>query len=106
MAEEAQFSDGDSDLGEVATAAQQTVTETDGAATPAQNRFQGMDYSKVTFVGVQYDTLAKDFEIGQDVQFLVTGRVKAIGDEAMNDGHIRHGVKVKVSSVVPAGESQ
>lgn len=94
----------DNDLAQVATSSQQDVTDEAGSAAPAQGRFAGTDYSKILFQGVSYDTLDKGFKIGDEVKFIVTGRVKAVGDVEMADQHIRHEVKVKVSSVLPVGE--
>jgi hypothetical protein len=105
VAEEAEFSDGD-DLGQVAASGQQDVEATEGSASPAQASFKGMNYSKVLFQGVQYDTLDSGYKIGDEVEFLVRGRVKAVGDVQLADGHIRHEVKVKVGSVLPQGESE
>lgn len=106
MAEGAEFSDADNDLAQVAASAQQDVEATEGSATPAQATFKGMNYSKVLFQGVQYDTLDSGYKIGDEVSFMVTGRVKAVGDVQLADGHIRHEVKVKVNSVTPEAESE
>lgn len=103
----AEFSDGesDNDLADVAASAQQDVTDTEGSAVLAQQQFKGMNYSKVLFQGVQYRTLDSGYKIGDEVTFMVKGRVKAVGDVQLADGHIVHEVKVKVGSVVPEGES-
>lgn len=72
----------------------------DGASQEAgQGVLEGMDYTKVQFVGVQFDSLETPVKIGDEMVFLVKGRVKAVGDEQMNDGHVRHVAKVKVDSV-------
>ena len=66
----------------------------------AQETFEGMDYTKVKFNGVQHDTIESNLKIGDEVTCTVRGRVVGTGDKQMNDGHIRHEVVVKVSSVV------
>lgn len=84
-------------LADAAQSALGNVAEEDGAA---QGELEGMDYTKVKFVGVQYDDLESDVKIGDEMEFLVKGQVVGVGDEKMSDGHVRHFAKVKVSSVV------
>lgn len=90
----------ETDLGEVARQGLEDVEDQGGP----QGMFKDMDYTKVKFVGVQYDTLELPLKIGDEVVFLVQGRVTAVGDEAMKDGHIRHVAKVEVQSVTPHEE--
>lgn len=71
-------------------------------AVEGQQTFDGMDKTtKVKFVGVQYDSLRTHFQLGEEVEFKVRGRVVGTGDEEMNDGHVRHVVKVDVAAVSP-----
>lgn len=72
----------------------------DGAQQDAeQGALEGMDYTKVSFVGVQFDALETDVKIGDELVFLVKGQVRSVGDDQMADGHVRHFAKVKVDSV-------
>jgi hypothetical protein len=94
-------------LGETAQAGLHAVSNEDGsiATDTSAPMFKGMDFTKVAFLGMNYNTLDKDYKIGDEVSFLVTGTVGAVGDEAMADGHIRHMVKVKVRGINPPGEA-
>lgn len=85
-------------LADAATSALADIGDADGAA---QAQFEGMDFTKIKFVGVQYDTLELGPKIGDVLDFHVRGKVVAVGDEAMKDGHIRHVAKVEVDSVQP-----
>lgn len=60
----------------------------------------GTDYTKVRFVGVQFDALEGKMKVGQEGTFLVHGRVKSAGDEELADGSRRKFAKIKVDSVV------
>lgn len=94
----ADFSDNDPvGLADTASAALASVGDEDGAS---QAELEGMDYTKVRFVGVQFDSLETKPQIGDQMQFMVKGRVTGTGDEQMADGLVRHFAKVKVSSVV------
>lgn len=73
-------------------------------APDAEPILEGTDYTKVKFVGVQYDALDEKLALGDEVACMVRGRVVSVGDKVMNDGHVRHEVSVKVSSVVLDGE--
>ena len=85
-------------LGEAAKVALTSLGDDHGA----QGELDGMDYTKVKFVGVQFDALETDVKIGDLLTFTVKGRVVGVGDEAMRDGHIRHYAKVSVDSVLLA----
>ena len=106
----AEFSDGegesDNDLADVASSAQQDVTDTEGSAVPAQARFKGTDYSKLKFNGVQQDVLETDLKRGDKVRAIVEGIVTGIHDDTMADGHVRHTLVVKVQSVALPDEPE
>lgn len=89
-------------LAEAATATLGDAEQYDGAA---QSELEGMDYTKVRFVGVQYDSLEKQPAMGTEMEFLVKGRVVGHGEEEMSDGHLRKYAKVKVSSVTLKDEN-
>lgn len=95
----------DTDLADVARAGLDDVPETEGGATPAQGAFEGMDYTKIRFVGVNYDTIEMSPKIGDRLDFLVGGKVVEVGDKALKDGHIQHIVKVDVDHVAPAPDA-
>lgn len=102
-----EFSDGDEGGGGVALAdAAQAGLATVGDVISEQGGelLEGMDYAKVKFVGVQYDTLEETPGMGTEVSFIVRGKVVGHGEEMMNDGHVRKFAKVKVSSVAPHEE--
>lgn len=82
-------------LGDAAKSALATIGDDHGA----QGELDGMDYTKVRFVGVQFDALETEVKMNDEMTFQVRGRVVGIGDEVMADGHIRHYAKVKVESV-------
>ena len=84
-------------LADAASSALGGIADEDGAAQP---ELEGMDYTKVRFVGVSYDALETAPEMGTEMEFVVRGRVTGHGEEEMADGHIRKFAKVKVSSVV------
>lgn len=87
----------DDDLAGAATASLSGVE-------PDQDMLEGTDTLKVKFVGVQYDSLDFDLEIGQEMSFIVEGRVVGVGTEEMADGHRREYAKFKVRSVVKHGD--
>ena len=89
----------DEDLAQATAAGAADAAGGDGASAAM---LEGMDYGKIKFVGVQYDTLEDLPSIGEEVTFLVKGKVVGRGEEAMADGHIRNQAKVKVESVTPA----
>jgi hypothetical protein len=62
----------------------------------------GTDHTKFRFVGVKYESLSKDFKLGDSHEFTVRGRIVGVGDEEMKDGHIGHVVKLEVTSVTPS----
>ena len=69
--------------------------------TTGEQTFDGMDRTtRFKFVGVKYESLKTDFQIDEEVEFKVRGRVKGSGDERMNAGLI-HMVKIEVDSVSP-----
>lgn len=92
--------DGAKALAEAAEAGLSAVPDQTGA----DPQLEGMDYAKVRFVGVQYDTLEDTPKMGEEVTFIVRGKVVGHGEEMMADGHIRQFAKVKVSSVAPGGD--
>lgn len=87
-------------LGEVARAAMGGVAGEHGV----QEQFDGMDFTKVRFVGMAYDSLDHDFKIGDEATFTVRARCTGVGDEAMRDGHVRHIVKMDVLGVAMPDE--
>ena len=89
-------------LADAASSSLSAVADMDGAA---QAELEGTDYTKVRFVGVQYDALETTPSIGTEMEFVVKGRVVGHGEEQMSDGHLRKYAKVKVSSVTPFGVS-
>lgn len=95
-----EFSDGEAgaSLADAAQAGLATVGDVIG---DGEGLLEGMDYAKVKFVGVQYDTLEETPALGAEVTFIVRGKVVGHGEEVMNDGHIRKYAKIKVSSVAP-----
>jgi hypothetical protein len=73
------------------------VTEEQGGV---QEVLPGTEYNThVGFLGMGYRTNDADYKLGEEVTFLVRGRVTEAGDRLMADGHERHVVKVKVSDV-------
>lgn len=88
-------------LADVADAGLQSVPEPEG---PSQGVFENTDYTKVTFVGANYQSLEYSPRIGEEVEFIVKGRVKAVGDEKMASGFIRHMGKVEVTSILMRDE--
>lgn len=84
-------------LGDAATAGLGVFTDGSGAT---QEEFDGMDYSKVRFVGLSFDSLDQDIKIGDEHTFTVRARCVGAGDEEMKDGHVRHVVKMDVKSVI------
>lgn len=90
-------SDAPVSLAEAATSALSDVADQDGAATDV---LDGMDYTKVKFLGMSYDSLETTPDIGTEMEFVVRGRVKGWGEDERKDGHRVKFVKVDVSSVV------
>lgn len=84
-------------LGDAAKTALSGMTDQTGAT---QDEFEGMDFAKVKFIGMSFDSLEKDIAIGDEHTFLVRARCTGSGDEEMKDGHIRHIVKMDVKSVI------
>lgn len=70
------------------------------APDPGGDPLPGTDYTKVRFVGVQFDALETKLTVGQEGTYLVHGRVKSVGEEEMADGHKRRFAKIKVDSVI------
>jgi len=89
-------------LADAADSAMSEIGSEDGAA---QQMLDGTAYTKVKFVGMSFDSLEHDQKIGDEVIFVVRGRVKGIADEEDAKGNVQHVAKVKVSSVVPHEES-
>lgn len=83
------------DLADIATAGNQ-VSDIGGAQ---QDPFENTDYSKLKFLGVQQDMLETELKIGDEVTAIVKGRIVGDAHDRMKDGHIRHTLKVDVSSV-------
>lgn len=70
--------------------------------TDGEQTLEGMDRTtKFSFVGIKYESLKTDLQIGEEVEFKVRGRVVGAGDEEMADGMLRHVLKVSVASVTP-----
>lgn len=61
----------------------------------------GTDSTKLKFVGIRYQTLSKDFKLGDEHEFVVRGQVTMAGEEKLKDGHTGHVVRLEVSSVRP-----
>lgn len=85
-------------LADAAASAMDDIAAQDGAA---QQTLDGTDYTKIKFVGMSFDTLDTAVKIGDEMTFVVTGRVKGVADEEDAKGNVNHVAKVKVSSVVP-----
>lgn len=85
-------------LGDAAQSALGEIAEQDGAA---RETLEGTDYTKIKFVGMSFDTLDTDVKIGDEMEFVVRGRVKGVADEEDAKGNVNHVAKVKVSSVQP-----
>lgn len=90
--------DGPVSLADAAAAAQEGIADQDGAA---QAMLEGTEYTKIKFVGMSFDTLDTDVKIGDEMSFIVKGRVKGVADEEDAKGNVNHVAKVKVSSVIP-----
>lgn len=66
-----------------------------------QEELEGTDYTKARFVGMSFDSLDREINIGDEIVFLVKARCLGKGDEASKtDGRIRKYVKMDVQSVV------
>lgn len=96
--------DGDADdpvrLGEAATAAMSDLAGAD--LNGVQDSLPDTDALRLGFVGVSYDSLDMDLQIGSEVAVVVRGRVVGRSREESGIDHtIRHKAKVKVESVVP-----
>lgn len=84
-------------LGEVAAAGLHAVTEEQGGI---QEALDGVNPTKVKFVGMSFDSLEETIKIGDELVFVVRARCIGLGDEASKrDGSIRHTVKMDVASV-------
>lgn len=83
------------ELADIATAGN-SVDDIGGAQ---QDPFENTDYSKLKFMGVQQDLLETSLKIGDEVTAIVRGVIKGDSHDQMKDGHIRHTLKVDVSSV-------
>jgi hypothetical protein len=89
------------DLGE---AAQAGLGEEGDAG---QQVLGGMEFkTHVKYSGMAYRTNETDFKLGQEVSYLVRGRVIGIGDELMKNDLERHVVTISVASVTPPGEAE
>ena len=84
-------------LADVAESGLASVPEPEG---PDQGVFENTDYSKITFLGTNYQSLDYRPKIGEEVEFVVRGRIKEIGDRQMANGFTQHFGKVDVSSVM------
>lgn len=60
--------------------------------------------TKVRFVGVNFEDTENRWKLGDEVTFLVKGRIVGDTEEIMADGHHRNTLKVDVRSVMPADE--
>lgn len=83
-------------LADVADAGLSAVPEPEG---PDQGAFENTDYTKVTFVGTNYQTLDYTPKIGDEVEFIVKGRIVEVGDRALKSGFTQHFGKCDVASV-------
>lgn len=102
--------------GDSVTFEQEPVTLADAAASAfgenleglsgSQEELDGMEYTKAKFVGMSYDSLDREIEIGDEITFLVKARCVGKGDEERKTDHrINTYVKMDVQSVVVHGES-
>lgn len=72
----------------------------------SQEELDGMDFTKARFVGMSYDSLERDINIGDEITFTVKARCVGKGDEERKADHrINTYVKMDVQSVVIAGEA-
>lgn len=84
-------------LGDVAKAA----LDADGTG-PEQPALPETDSRKISFVGTSYDDLnIEGIAMGQEMTFLVRGRIVELGDKQLADKHVRPFGKLKVESVIP-----
>jgi hypothetical protein len=91
--------DDDNDLADVADSGLSDIPDHEGG--PQQPSLEGTDYTKVKFVGVNYDSPETEpLKLGDEMTFKFRGRVVALGDELMKDSHQRHVAKIDVNSVV------
>jgi hypothetical protein len=90
---------------------QEPVTLADAAASAfgenleglsgTQEELDNMDFTKARFVGMSYDSLDRDINIGDEITFLVRARCVGKGDEERKADHrINTYVKMDVQSVV------
>lgn len=89
------------DLAGLASEGLNDVPEFESGAT--QDRIPETETTKVSFRGVNYDPLTEeeDYKIGDEVSFIVKGRVIEVGDRQLRDRGEQHFAKIDVSSVVP-----
>lgn len=86
-------------LADTAQAGLGDVAEANGT----QDALDGMQYNThMAFLGMGYRTQDTDYKLGDEVAFIVRGRVTHVGDQLMKDDHERHIVKVDIQSVNPA----
>lgn len=71
---------------------------------PEQHQFDEADYTKIKFVGVEYNSLTMEPKIGDEVTFMVRGRISEVGDRALKDGHVQHFAKCDVKGVTRPDE--
>lgn len=57
--------------------------------------------TRITFVGMHTESHADIFRLGDPHLFKVAGRIVAVGEEQMADGHRRNVVKVDVGEISP-----
>lgn len=90
---------------------QEPVTLADAAASAfgenleglsgTQEELDNMDFTKARFVGMSYDSLDRDINIGDEITFMVRARCVGKGDEERKTDHrINTYVKMDVQSVV------
>jgi hypothetical protein len=73
----------------------------------SQEELDGMDFTKARFVGMSYDSLDRDINIGDEITFLVQARCVGKGDEERKTDHrINTYVKMDVQSVVIKDDSK
>lgn len=71
------------------------------AADPGQAELDGTNYPVVKFKGVAYSGAdVEDVKLGEEVEFVVRGRVDFIGEELMATGNARKLRRVKVTDVI------
>ncbi|MGH3693261.1 MAG: hypothetical protein ACRDRX_04545 [Pseudonocardiaceae bacterium] len=68
-----------------------------------QDPIGGLEASRVKFVGMAADSLAKLPEIDDEMSFIVTAVCTGRGRERMKDGELRATARMEVRALVPQG---